>query len=555
MKNKPIHHTVTSQSRFHDAARRCLAALLTALCLGASNALALGPGLPEHLPADLPADLLLRPWDADFVWVERWGTNGNWNSPGLWRTGTQVGENAQVDFDNTVLINNRNVYRDHLQNIPNGPGAPNAAGVSLWVGTAEPGAQSGNDNINVGSTFTIGHLTVQNVSEGAGRSFRSGGEVRFDSGEVGVPSRITLLGDQDDNRSDDVNIREGTNFELLNDTEMYLLAETGAPRFRIRDNSQITGTGNLYLNPGDPENYVDTGSFASALGFVRRELRIENSGRISTTGEIHVGAARLRLGNDDFGETPDIINTAGIHIHPQGQLRLDVANRTYDFNHAGGAVITINSMGHLMDDNSLGAIRMHAALEGNTGTVLNDIHVLGDSALHAEGEGTLALLGDIYGENMIEKTGEGVLALGGEVTLEADILLSSGTLLLTDTGSLSFFIGNAGVNNRIANAQVDVGLLVLEGLFVFNLSGASDALGDSWTIIDPGFEAVVYGPDFAIANFTEIETGRWAWDSDPRFQYNFGTGQLTVIPEPGTGILLLLGAGALALRNRLRRRC
>lgn len=406
----------------HNFPRSFSTILAISACLAASTSIANSNGLPQNLPSGLPEGLILSPFDADRVWVERWGSNDDWSNSGIWLTGQQVGEQVDVNFDNSVLINNRSIYREDdytgtglaLQEITPKPGFPNEAGMTVWIGTAEPEATSGNDNVDVGDTFTIGSLTVQNVSAGVGRSFRNGGVLVFDSGSAGSPARIIHLGDEN-SEGEDMNIREGTSFQLNSPTELYLLNTSS--RFRIRNTSQITGTGDLILNPGDAQSY--TGTATGQGPEIQRELRIENTGRISTSGEIHIGAARIRIADDG-----DITNTSAIHIHPQGQLRLDrTGTVNYDL---GDGPIILNSEGHRMDDESNGAIRQQANSINDTAVVSNPIQLTGDSRVHSRDQGTLVLEGNISGEGELRKTGEGPLHLSGSISNNGGLDITNG---------------------------------------------------------------------------------------------------------------------------------
>ncbi|MCC5806317.1 MAG: autotransporter-associated beta strand repeat-containing protein [Opitutales bacterium] len=357
-------------------------------------------GLPQNLPAALPPDLLLTPFDADFVWAERWGSNDAWGNAAMWRTGAQL--DTAVGGDNSVLILNRGIYRETLQELPVPDGSPpDAAGARVWVGTAEPEGESGNDNIDVGGTFTLGELTVQNVSVGVGRSFRSGGVLVFDSGDPARNARIVHLGDESSG-GDDMNIREATDIRLDSHTEMFLL-NTGS-RIRVRDQSRIFGTGDLILNPGDHIAYA--GEATGQGSAIERELRVEDFGRIATEGRILINAARLRL--MDFG---DIANASEILVNPGGQLMLD---RSGAVAYALGiGFLRINSEGHEMDGGDNGALRQQAGEPGDVASVVNPVEVIGDSRLHVRNAGSLVLTGDISGIGELRKTGEGTLRLEG----------------------------------------------------------------------------------------------------------------------------------------------
>ncbi|MCC5834029.1 MAG: autotransporter-associated beta strand repeat-containing protein [Opitutales bacterium] len=480
-------------------------------------------GLPQNLPEGLPSGLLLSPFVADRVWVERWGSNDDWANNGVWLTGNQVGEQVDVNFDNSVLINNRNVYREDdydgtglaLQEILPKPGFPDSPGISVWVGTAEPEGTSGNDNVDVGGTFTIGSLTVQNVSAGVGRSFRNGGTLVFDSGDAETPARIVHLGDESSD-GDDFNIREGTSFQLNSPTEFYLL-NTGS-RFRIRDNSAITGTGNLILNPGNAPSY--NGAETSQGSEIQREVRIEDTGRISTTGEIQIGAARIRI-----VDNADIISASAIHIHPEGQLRLErTGTVSYDL---GDGTIFLDSEGHRMDDESNGAIRQQANTVNDTATVSNPITVVGDSRVHSRDEGNLVLGGDIDGEGELRKTGDGLLRLSGVISNEGGLDITNGTVEILSANRLNSVPLKFGTRENQRK-------LVLNGNQTVSLLDGED--------LDPSDAGTSSTLELELQGSTVLTVDQaFSWDDDEEASTRF---QGTI---SGSGSLVKTGDGTLRL--------
>ncbi|MCD8483648.1 MAG: autotransporter-associated beta strand repeat-containing protein [Verrucomicrobia bacterium] len=261
----------------------------------------------------------------------------------------------------------------------------------------------------------------------------------MNSGDSGRPARVVHLGDEISD-GDDMNIRGGTNMRLDSATEFYLLNTSS--RFRVRDNSRIFGTGDLILNPGNAFNF--TGEATGQGESIRRELRVENTGRIATTGTIQIHAARLRL----IGSA-DITDTQGIAIHPQGQLMLErTGTVTYDL---GNGAILLNSGGHLMDDGSNGAIRQESNTAADLAIINNPVQVLGSSTLHARGEGTLELRGPISGVAdgqafgqavQLRKSGSGLLRLSGAQTANDSWLggwdISNGTVELQGDSRLPF---------------------------------------------------------------------------------------------------------------------
>ena len=111
-----------------------------------------------------------------------------------------------------------------------------------------------------------------------------------------------------------------------------------------------------------------------------------------------------------------------------------------------------------------------------------------------------------------------------------------------DAGAnMNFAIGTSGVNNIISGA----GVATFNGLFNFDLSGASTNLGDNWTVASGTTAgAFTYGSTFAVNGFT-ADVGGDLWTGSANgasYQYSKSTGILTVVPEPATILMILTGA-------------
>lgn len=194
----------------------------------------------------------------------------------------------------------------------------------------------------------------------------------------------------------------------------------------------------------------------------------------------------------------------------------------------------------------------------STGTIdLNDKTLSLYSSSTAAG---IDLNGVISGTGNLE-TGEGFGTLGssdnanGTTTLNAnntytgDTLVNNGTLVLSSTGGLKFDIGLDGVNNQITGS----GKVTLDGLFTFDLTGASTTLNDSWNIVNVATLIESYGSNFDIFGFTPDGGGDlWNGESGGAFyQFSETSGVLTVVPEPNVAALFA-GLGTLALLRRRR---
>jgi autotransporter-associated beta strand protein len=103
----------------------------------------------------------------------------------------------------------------------------------------------------------------------------------------------------------------------------------------------------------------------------------------------------------------------------------------------------------------------------------------------------------------LTKTGAGTQVLNGANTYGGNTTINNGLLELGPSGSLTFNIGNSGVNNTITGS----GSAFLSGTFVFNLANASTNASDSWTIVSSGTTKTYVG-GFSVAGFTN-SGGTW----------------------------------------------
>ena len=124
----------------------------------------------------------------------------------------------------------------------------------------------------------------------------------------------------------------------------------------------------------------------------------------------------------------------------------------------------------------------------------------------------------------ITKTGPGTLTLGGANTSTGNTTVAAGTLAVSPAGSLTFVIGAGGVNNGVNGS----GDFVIDGRFVFNLSGASTNNGDSWTVVAQSLNETIYGANFAVDGF-DGAAGTWTRATNGvTYQFEQSTGVLSV---------------------------
>ncbi len=113
----------------------------------------------------------------------------------------------------------------------------------------------------------------------------------------------------------------------------------------------------------------------------------------------------------------------------------------------------------------------------------------------------------------------------------------AGRFRLDETGGLTFVIGAAGVNNAVSGS----GSAVYNGVFTFDVSGASANPGDTWTIASVANQT--YGATFAVASYTETIPGVW---DGPNYWFDASTGVLSYGEPPSlTGVFLSTGGDAI----------
>jgi autotransporter-associated beta strand protein len=298
------------------------------------------------------------------------------------------------------------------------------------------------------------------------------------------------------------------------------------------DNTQLTST---VLNLNADTNHIvlnHAGALGAAGADVKLTKGILNLGNVAAAStsynawdlELNGGAIRARFG----------LQT----INGPVTLTANSTLMTRDANDAGQdpKLVFSSTATIALGGNTL---FLHSALRpDNAGIELNGV-ISGTGGLTQQ---TSALAG--------AGTATGVTTLTAVNTYTGNTLVNNGTLALSSSGGLKFIIGADDVNNLITGTGP--GSVILDGLFTFDLAGASTTIGDSWNIVDIANLNESFGSNFAVFGFTP-DGGGILWNGSANgasYQFSEGTGVLTVVPEPRAA--LLGGIGLLALLRRRR---
>ncbi|MCA9240199.1 MAG: autotransporter-associated beta strand repeat-containing protein, partial [Planctomycetales bacterium] len=244
----------------------------------------------------------------------------------------------------------------------------------------------------------------------------------------------------------------------------------------------------------------------------------DNAAAPSAGNDYFVGdGARLRTPADGAsytfaGDSLTINNTTG---YADGILYKGTGNT---------GVITVANL--ILD----GGLISHGNGTGDVFQLDGGLTVTSDSRFYAK-QGHINILSDLSGAANLEiqatdantTTTERIVTLFGDNSGFSGSISVLGKLTAADTSTMMFDIGASGVNNTISGT----GFGVFNGVFNFDLTGASSTPGDSWAITSVASQT--YGATFSVGGgFSQLGS---VW-TNGTYVFNPGTGILSVSAPP-----------------------
>lgn len=441
---------------------------------------------------------------------------------------------ASSNFSGTV------VDRDDLSGIPPELGITGGGLMKVGAGTV---VLSGDNAYTGGTTVEAGRLVVDTDALPGNSDVVADGTLEFNQGSFGSFGRnvsgeglleksgagsLVLTGEY--SQSQGTVVSDGT--LVLAGATLRNGAVTLAPGARLENDGGTIAASDLQNSGTLIGGARVTGAFNS---FVGSETRLSSSDSLVVEGTIgHSNAGRIEVLGGELEFDGQLVNesSTGVIYARNGLLRFDGGLRN-----DGSMALSFGT------SDILGEIENRAGGEivvsGLSQASFVDA-VSNNGRIHTGTGSTAVFFGPVSGAGQFTGTGQVLLEGGFSPGNSPGTVTFGGDLLLGDLSTL--VIELAGRSPGVEYDQILVaGSFTAGGIFDLQLlDGFSPLAGDSFTI----FEASVFGGAFSSLALPSLSSGL-SWNTDSLLV----TGELFVVPEPGSAILIGLGLSVLARRR------
>jgi autotransporter-associated beta strand protein len=388
---------------------------------------------------------------------------------------------------------------------------------TTWAGTIGSGSNTGNVRVEGGN-----ELTVANVirSDGAGQRTLT---------ITGSGTRLNLSGTSSTFSGNLVTVQDGATFDIGNNifnarnwaSASGTTVTSSHSTARIRVNSQFN-------------NGTLAGTISGSLGV---ELAVGLSG----TNALTIGGSNTYTGGTYFTASSGANST--IRVTSNTGLGTGVVQ----MNNTGTSQARLEL---LSTAPTIGSLSSTGA--GTKSIILGDTSVNTNLTINQLAAGTFGgVISEFAGQTgSLTKTGAETLTLSGVNTFTGNTTISDGGLTLASTGELRFRLQDSNVSNSI----LGTGILTANGLFRLDITGLTASTG-TWNLVNTATLTESFGGTFNLAfldNTTFTNQGGGVYTSGD-WTFTTATGNLQLIPEPSSALLLIAGLGLLLLRQRARR--